>query len=132
MTWSLSSVNRRRRQPACNMSGQIRLILALPWRNNRRIDEILTQLEIASLPLEVTFWRQPVDISGNARGTVVSEATKSAASDTVDLANKRQKVPALVNVVATPVWTSHSERPCSATMIRLRSLTAGGRNLAEH
>ena len=73
------------------MSGQIRLILALPWRNNRRIDEILTQLEIASLPLEVTFWRQPVDISGNARGTVVSEATKSAASDTVlvDLANKR-------------------------------------------
>ena len=69
-----------------------------------------------------------------ARDTVVSEATKSAASDTVlvDLANKRQKVPALVNVVATPVWTSHSERPCSATMIRLRSLTAGGRNLAEH
>ena len=37
---SLSSVNRRRRQPACNMSGKIRLILALPWRNNRRIDEI--------------------------------------------------------------------------------------------
>ena len=67
-----------------------------------------------------------------ARDTVVSEATKSAASDTVDLANKRQKVPALVNVVATPVWTSHSERPCSATMLRLRSLTAGGRNLAEH
>ena len=40
LTWSLSSVIRRRRQPACNMSGQIRLILALPWRNNRRIDEI--------------------------------------------------------------------------------------------
>ena len=51
---------RRRRQTASNMSGQIRVILALPWRNNRRIDEILTQLEIASLPLEVTFWRQPV------------------------------------------------------------------------
>ena len=69
-----------------------------------------------------------------ARDTVVSEATKSAASDTVlvDLANKRQKVTASVEVVATPVWTSHSERPCSATMIRLRSLTAGGRNLAEH
>ena len=69
-----------------------------------------------------------------ARDTVVSEATKSAASDTVlvDLANKRQKVTALVDVVATPVWTSHSERPCSATMIRLRSLTARGRNLAEH
>ena len=60
LTWSLSSAIRRRRQPACNMSVQIRLILALPWRNNRRIDEILTQLEIASLPLEATFWRQPV------------------------------------------------------------------------
>ena len=67
-----------------------------------------------------------------ARDTVVSEATKSAASDTVDLANKRQKVAALVNVVATPVWTSHSEMPCSAIMTRLRSLTAGGRTLAEH
>ena len=31
---------RRRRQTASNMSGQIRVILALPWRNNRRIDEI--------------------------------------------------------------------------------------------
>ena len=52
-----------------------------------------------------------------ASDTVVSEATKSAASDTVlvEPANKRQKVTASVNVVATPVRTSHSEWPCSAT-----------------
>ena len=78
--------------------------------------------------------RKGIAATPAASDTVVSEATKSAASDTVlvDLANKRQKVTASVEVVATPVWTSHSERPCSATMIRLRSLTAGGRNLAEH
>ena len=49
--------------------------------------------------------RKGIAATPAASDTVVSEATKSAASDTVlvDLANKRQKVTASVEVVATPV-----------------------------
>ena len=60
MTWSLSSAIRRRREPAYNISGQIpggieirsciegqdsvRLILALPWRNNRSFSSVQNPL----------------------------------------------------------------------------------------
>ena len=70
----------------------------------------------ARRPTKATL-RKGIAAKPAASDTVVSEATKPAASDTVlvDLANKRQKVTASVEVAATPVWTSHSEGPCSAT-----------------
>ena len=69
-----------------------------------------------------------------ASDTVVSEATKSAASDTVlvEPANKRQKVTASVNVVATPVRTSHSEWPCSATTDSAGASHSEGPTVSHH